>query len=166
MPKNTNKYHAEVVRVIDGDTFEMMIELGFGVTQKFSVRLDGIDTPEVSTVKGRQVKEFVRNLIEGKSVLVTDEGAEKYGRASAIIELAKIHPDKELINLNCEKCSVNDLKENIAESKNLIYSDFNGVSTNNFTGKEVMEKFRTINTNMVVLGAFILLGVAYLVKTK
>ena len=29
-----------------------------------------------------------------------------------------------------------------------------------------MEKFRTINTNMVVLGAFILLGVAYLVKTK
>ena len=85
---------------------------------------------------------------------------------SAIIELAKIHPDKELINLNCEKCSVNDLKENIAESKNLIYSDFNGVSTNNFTGKEVMEKFRTINTNMVVLGAFILLGVAYLVKTK
>jgi micrococcal nuclease len=88
MPKNTNKYHAEVVRVIDGDTFEMMIELGFGVTQKFSVRLDGIDTPEVSTIKGRQVKEFVRNLIEGKSVLVTDEGAEKYGRARASIELA------------------------------------------------------------------------------
>jgi len=29
-----------------------------------------------------------------------------------------------------------------------------------------MEKFKTINTNMVILGAFVLLGVAYLVKTK
>lgn len=87
MPKNTNRYHGEVLTVIDGDTFEMMIDLGFGVTQKFHVRLDGIDTPEVSTTKGIQVKEFVRNLIEGKSVFVTDEGAEKYGRARAKIEL-------------------------------------------------------------------------------
>lgn len=88
MAKNNNRYHADVLRVIDGDTFEMMIELGFGVTQKFHVRLDGIDTPEVSTAKGRQVREFVKDLIEGKSVTVTDEGAEKYGRARASIELA------------------------------------------------------------------------------
>jgi len=84
---NTNKYHGQVLRVMDGDTFEVMIELGFGVTQKFVVRLDGIDTPELSTSKGRTVKELVRNLIENKNVILTDEGAEKYGRARASIEM-------------------------------------------------------------------------------
>lgn len=88
MAKNDNRYHGMVTRVIDGDTFEMFIELGFGVTQKFSVRLDGIDTPETSTEKGRMAREYVRDLIENKSVVVIDQGSEKYGRARASIELA------------------------------------------------------------------------------
>jgi len=87
MPKSDNKYHGQVTRVIDGDTFEVLIELGFGVTQKFSVRLDGIDTPEINTQKGRIAREYVKDLIENKSVIVTDEGSEKYGRARASIEL-------------------------------------------------------------------------------
>lgn len=87
MPKNNNLYLGQVTKVLDGDTFEVMIELGFGVTQKFHVRLDGIDTPEISTQKGLKVKEFVRNLIEGKMVTLKDQGAEKYGRARASVEL-------------------------------------------------------------------------------
>lgn len=82
-----NKYFGQVLRVLDGDTFEILIELGFGVSQKFSVRLDGIDTPETSTDKGKQAKEFVRTLIEGKTVVLTDCGHEKYGRARASIQL-------------------------------------------------------------------------------
>lgn len=35
-----------------------------------------------------------------------------------------------------------------------------------FSGKEFVEKFKTINTNMVILGAFVLLGVAYIVKSN
>jgi endonuclease YncB( thermonuclease family) len=76
-----------VTRVIDGDTFEVLIELGFGVTQKFKVRLDGIDTPEISTTKGKMVKEVVKDLIENKYVMLKDEGSEKYGRARASIQL-------------------------------------------------------------------------------
>jgi len=87
MAKNENKYHGQVLRVIDGDTFEILIELGFGVTQKFHVRLDGIDTPEISTTKGKMAREYVRNLIESKMVIVQDEGSEKYGRARASIIL-------------------------------------------------------------------------------
>ncbi len=82
-----NQYQGLVTRVIDGDTFEVLIELGFGVTQKFKVRLDGIDTPETSTTKGKMAKEFVRDLIENKYVVLKDEGSEKYGRARASIEL-------------------------------------------------------------------------------
>lgn len=85
--KFTNKYFGQVLRVIDGDTFEILVELGFGVTQKFHVRLDGIDTPEISTIQGRKAKEYVSDLIEGKAVILKDAGAEKYGRARAKIEL-------------------------------------------------------------------------------
>jgi micrococcal nuclease len=87
MAKNENHYNGQVTKVIDGDTFEVLIELGFNVTQKFHVRLDGIDTPEVSTNKGKIAREYVRNLIENKAVIVKDEGSEKYGRARASITL-------------------------------------------------------------------------------
>jgi len=82
-----NKYFGQVLRVIDGDTFEVLIDLGFGVSQKFAVRLDGIDTPEKNTVKGKQALEYVKGLIENKSVVLMDCGNEKYGRARAAITL-------------------------------------------------------------------------------
>lgn len=84
---NENKYFGKVLQVIDGDTFEVLIDLGFDVSQKFRVRLDGIDTPEMSTVKGKQAKEYVKGLIENKTVILTDCGSEKYGRARASITL-------------------------------------------------------------------------------
>jgi endonuclease YncB( thermonuclease family) len=85
--REDNRYDCLVLRVIDGDTFEAIVELGFGVAQKFKVRLDGIDTPEKNTDEGVAAKEFVRSLIEGKTVLLQDAGHEKYGRARAAVYL-------------------------------------------------------------------------------
>lgn len=83
-----NKYYATVLRVIDGDTFEALVDLGFGIEQKFKIRLDGVDTPEVNTDEGKMAKEFVRQLIEGKQVMLIDGGNEKFGRALAKVKLA------------------------------------------------------------------------------
>ena len=90
---------------------------------------------------------------------------------SALIDLAKIHPDKDLINSDCDKCKSAELnkKVEIKEPKELketqiVYSNFNGDTKSNTDGKEMIDKIKTINTNMVILGAFVLLGVAYLVK--
>ena len=90
---------------------------------------------------------------------------------SALIDLAKIHPDKDLINSDCEKCKSAELdkKVEIKEPKEIketqiVYSNFNGETKSNTDGKEMIDKIKTINTNMVILGAFVLLGVAYLVK--
>lgn len=87
MPKNENKYFAKVIKVLDGDTFDVMIDLGFGVKQEFRVRLNGIDTPELNTAKGKKALEFVKELIENKTVILHDAGQEKYGRARANVEL-------------------------------------------------------------------------------
>jgi endonuclease YncB( thermonuclease family) len=85
---NDNKYYGKVTAVLDGDTFEVMIELGFGVKQEFHVRLDGIDTPEKNTESGKKAKQLVSDLILNKEVILRDRGAEKYGRARASIELS------------------------------------------------------------------------------
>lgn len=66
-----------VVRVIDGDTFEL--ENG----QK--VRMKGINTPEKSEWLDVEATEFVRELVENKSVMLESYGFDKYGRILAYV---------------------------------------------------------------------------------
>ena len=39
----------EVVKIVDGDTIDVVIDLGFDLTKKERIRLAGIDTPESRT---------------------------------------------------------------------------------------------------------------------
>ena len=43
------EYKAKLLRVIDGDTIDCVIDLGFNVRLKERIRLKGIDTPETRT---------------------------------------------------------------------------------------------------------------------
>jgi len=45
------RYNAEVLRVVDGDTLDLRVDLGFGVSFKIRARLYGVDTPEKFGVK-------------------------------------------------------------------------------------------------------------------
>jgi len=81
---------------------------------------------------------------------------------SGIKELASIHPDKDLINSNCD-CKKEDKTAKV-DSNTMVLQKHDNYS--DFSGKEFMDKFKTINTNMVILGAFVLLGVAYIVKSN
>lgn len=42
------RYRASLMRVIDGDTYELRIDLGFGVAVTIRVRLQGVDAPEIT----------------------------------------------------------------------------------------------------------------------
>ena len=77
----------EVVKVIDGDTIDIIIDLGFGLTKKERVRLAGIDTPESRTKDleekkfGLEAKAFLeRRLSECENLWVSTEKDGKYGR--------------------------------------------------------------------------------------
>ena len=84
------EYKCRVVRVIDGDTVDVDIDLGFGVwLHKERVRLYGIDTPESRTRDleekkyGLAAKKFLTNMLEdeGGIILKTHKDAEgKFGR--------------------------------------------------------------------------------------
>lgn len=82
------KYRVDVTRVVDGDTVDVDIDLGFGMTyKKQRVRLYGIDTPEsrtrdlVEKKYGKAAKKFLQEKIESAEVVTLyshDKG--KFGR--------------------------------------------------------------------------------------
>ena len=86
------EYHAKVNKVIDGDTINVDLDLGFNVIlSNQSVRLLGIDTPEsrtsdksekvFGTLSKNKVKEFI-DKCEGQIILQTvlSDSEEKFGR--------------------------------------------------------------------------------------
>jgi len=60
-----------VTHVRDGDT----IEVG-----KIPIRLNGVSAPELDESLGQQSKQFMRDLVDGKSVLCELNGKKTYGR--------------------------------------------------------------------------------------
>ena len=76
-----------VDRVVDGDTIDISIDLGFDLTKKERVRLAGIDTPETRTKNpkekemGYQATEFLEmHLMEATKLIVKTEKDGKFGR--------------------------------------------------------------------------------------
>lgn len=57
------EYRASTVRVVDGDTVDLLIDLGFGVSIKERVRLSGINAPERNTPDGPRSTETLRSLL-------------------------------------------------------------------------------------------------------
>jgi len=95
-------FPAKVLRVVDGDTIDLLIDCGFDIHTKQRVRLARVDTPEVrgdERPEGLKASAFVKELLGSvEQVLVTTEkGKGKYGRYIAEIDVVK---DGENINLN------------------------------------------------------------------
>jgi micrococcal nuclease len=80
----------EVTNVVDGDTIDVVIDLGFDISFSSRVRLAGIDTPESRTTDkvekalGLESKEYLKKTIKAaKTVVIKTEkmdSSEKYGR--------------------------------------------------------------------------------------
>lgn len=89
MNKISTLYHYVLknVRVVDGDTLEADIDLGFGVAlTTIKIRLAKIDCPEMSTEAGVIAKGFTENWVNSKVntvqivVSVKNHKKDKYGR--------------------------------------------------------------------------------------
>ena len=83
-----------IERVLDGDTFDCAIDLGFGILYRARVRMNGIDTPEVHTTDTREKNLGIDALHRLQELLLQNAGAirvltqkpdstEKFGRVLA-----------------------------------------------------------------------------------
>lgn len=98
-------YKARLDRVVDGDTVDLTIDLGFDILHKVRCRLYGINTPESRTKdlsekqRGLAAKAYVVDWFNWNRdcyVETLKDGKGKYGRL-----LAKIYADAELtVSLN------------------------------------------------------------------
>lgn len=98
------EYRAKLLRVIDGDTIDCVIDLGFNVRIKERVRLKGIDTPEIRTRDleekklGLAAKERVHEAFKYSddfTIITEIDKKGKYGRILGTIML----PDRK-VSLN------------------------------------------------------------------
>jgi micrococcal nuclease len=98
-------YVKKVTKVVDGDTIDVDIDLGFSISFSSRVRLAGIDTPESRTtnkeekVLGLEVKKVLTERIaNAKSIVIRTEkmdSTEKYGRI-----LGWLYLDGEALSVN------------------------------------------------------------------
>lgn len=80
----------EVTKVVDGDTIDVIIDLGFSISYSSRVRLAGIDTPESRTkdkyekALGLESKKYLADRLKNaKNIVIKTEkldSSEKYGR--------------------------------------------------------------------------------------
>lgn len=74
-------YRKAVIRnIVDGDTFDATVDLGFDVSVKQRFRIIGIDAPELNTLAGERSKKALEELIYGKEVIIKSTKADSFGR--------------------------------------------------------------------------------------
>jgi micrococcal nuclease len=98
-------YVKKVSKVVDGDTIDVEIDLGFDISFSSRVRLAGIDTPESRTTDkaekalGLEAKAYLKHAIDSaKSVVIKTEkmdSSEKYGRI-----LGWVYLDGDTVSIN------------------------------------------------------------------
>lgn len=94
------EYRATIDRVIDGDTIDLIIDLGLNTFVRTRVRVANINAPERYTDAGKITKAYVTNLLyPGKNVTIRTyrDKTEKYGRWLADIDLDGVDLAKHLI---------------------------------------------------------------------
>ena len=88
-------YKISLLKVVDGDTIDAEIDLGFDIKVKKRIRFMGINAPESRTrdleekARGLAAKDRVKQLLEGtKTIQLKSHGVGKYGRC-----LGELHID-------------------------------------------------------------------------
>jgi len=101
-------YKCLVERVIDGDSVVGIVDLGFGLKQKMTLRLFGINAPEIrgkQKADGLVSKDWLQIQVEAQEVTIQTikDRRGKYGRILAIIHHKGVEINKQMVDLELAK---------------------------------------------------------------
>ena len=126
------EYKCEVTRVVDGDTVDCVLDLGFSILHKCRVRLYGIDTPESRTrdldekARGKLASKFLQDSIDnGKDIVLRSELKDskgKYGRVLGSIVVDDLDINKAMVANNLAVKYFGQSKSDV-EAEHMINKD-------------------------------------------
>jgi len=97
------KYNAKVDRVVDGDTIDALVDLGFDTWKKVRIRMMGLNAPESRTrdleekKKGLAAKDRLKELLNKETFTLQSHGVGKYGRCLGELFVEDVNINKQLI---------------------------------------------------------------------
>ena len=116
----------KITKIVDGDTIDVLLDMGFDIKYQSRVRLVGIDTPESRTrnkeekVRGLISKEYLKQSLKKakKLTIKTHKGSEtgKFGRI-----LGEIFADG--VNLNLKMCKEGYAVQYYGQNKSLVEAE-------------------------------------------
>ena len=141
-----HEYKVNILRVVDGDTVDVDIDLGFGMwLRKERVRVMGIDTPESRTsdkmekVFGLAAKERLTSLLGAEAILhtqVSKKGEDMKGKFGRVLG--------NFVSLNGEKCAAVLIREGHAVA-------YQGGSKENIASQHLANRERLVREGAVVI---------------
>jgi micrococcal nuclease len=97
------KYSAKLIKLVDGDTVDLLVDLGFHIQTKIRFRLANIDAPERGQLGYTQTNSRLAELISDTEILVESIKTEKYGRWLGVLYVNDININNVLLNENLAK---------------------------------------------------------------
>ena len=135
------EYGCTVTRVVDGDTIDVVLDLGFSILHKCRVRLYGIDTPESRTrdkdekARGKIASKFLKDAIDdGKKVVLRSKLKDSKGKYGRVLG--------EVI--------VDDININVSMIENYLAVAYHGQSKDDVEAEHLINRGKLIE-----LGVFI-----------
>ncbi|MBW1809670.1 MAG: thermonuclease family protein [Deltaproteobacteria bacterium] len=93
-----HSYLATLEKVVDGDTLDVKIDLGFDVWVVKRLRLRGIDTPEIKFSQGQKATRFVKRVLKGvEFVVVKTYKTDRYARYVADVFYDSLSGEKDKV---------------------------------------------------------------------
>ena len=108
-------YKISLLKVVDGDTIDAEIDLGFDIKIKKRVRFMGVNAPESRTkdleekAKGLAAKDRVKQLLEGcKNITLKSHGVGKFGRCLGELHLDIVDGQEKLTLVSLNELLINE----------------------------------------------------------
>ena len=119
------EYACKVERVVDGDTVDVVLDLGFDILYKSRVRLYGIDTPESRTrnkdekARGKMAAAYLEDAINNGNTVVIQtklkDSRGKYGRVLGNVLVDDVNINEQMVDKHLAVKYFGQSKEDVEE---------------------------------------------------
>ena len=134
------EYGCKVTRVVDGDTVDVILDLGFSIFHKCRVRLYGIDTPESRT---RDKDEKARGKLAAKYL-----GDAIYNGTKVVLR-SKLKDSKGKYGRVLGEVVIDDININVSMIENYLAVAYHGQSKNDIKAEHLVNR-----NKLIELGVF------------